>query len=118
MRIVDSREFLDLPARTIYREIKERWLFGELSIKGDTLRSAINSDYDDFTTFEIGQIDSDGSYDFFSTLETMWSNSLISRDMDTEGFGRCGLYGGADRRFLILERKDVEGLLLVIGMCR
>lgn len=103
MRMVNLKQFLALPAGTIYHEYK-RCITGPLSKKHDTI-----SDKDWIEeTFE-GMPKSNGSEELFDRLDEMEKGK--SFPLEHEGTSRNSLYRD-EQLFIVYERDDIVTLML------
>ncbi|MCT7361212.1 hypothetical protein [Mycolicibacterium llatzerense] len=107
MRIVGLQELLTLPNGTLFAELREPWVFGELYLKGDNLGGANN----DFWSKSLAWPDADESGMAFSRLDAMLVDPTVSYPAD-EGYTR-GEYLGETRdyKFLVYEPADTAALI-------
>ncbi|TDZ92131.1 hypothetical protein CCUG60885_04245 [Mycobacteroides salmoniphilum] len=103
MRLVKKPEFVTLPAGTLYCELREKWVFGELRLKGETISE------DDYWVRELDWIDGDDPGEIFDRLEAMASDSSVSFPAP-ESYSRGGNFRD-DTMFLVYERDDVVALI-------
>ncbi len=102
MRIYRRREFLQLPAGTMFCSGGE-WHFGALSVKGETCVGI-----DDFCSCDLDWIDSNDSGQAIDRLTEMLENGAnypLQTDM-----GRDGLFD-QNALFLVFEKSDLHILL-------
>jgi hypothetical protein len=104
MKIVDRKTFLALPEWTVFSKYTP-CIFGELQIKGSTLKSS-----GDFCAYSItSAIDRDSSEDFFDKLERMEKNGEAV-PMDFDSGGRDGCFD-LDQLFAVWDEQDVRKLI-------
>ena len=103
MRIFRRKQFLSLPAGTIYAKGK-RWYFSDFSVKADTL----DNDWVQLSPMWIESRDDD---DQFTKLEAMLEVGA-SYPM-AESYGRDGFFDDDDL-FLVPDRADLEQLRGII----
>jgi len=103
MKIVDFKEFLALPAGTVYMKY-EPCVFEDLCVKEDSLKNR------DFLYSNITyDIDCNGSDDFFAKLFEAEENKQ-SLKTDFNMVGRDGCFKD-DQLFAVYEKEDVERLI-------
>ena len=110
MKIVKRKEFLSLPANTLFSKYSPCY-FRSLEIKGDSLCS------NDFFTNELASsIHCDGSDQMVEILsDAEKTGKSIEIDLDTEG--RDGLFDD-EQLFAIWETKDIEKLIIKLEECK
>jgi len=102
MRIVNRKEFLELPEGTLYSEY-EPCCFDGLFIKGKSLKDT--NDYIEMSL--IGNVVSSDTGDYAEKLENARIDH-ISIDLDfDEDYGRNGMFA-KEQLYAIYEKKDVE----------
>jgi flavodoxin len=116
MKIINKQEFYDLPENILYSNYDPCVISG-LKIKKKTIynqeKEAIDYTYIDL----IGNIECDGSDDFFEILENSNKNK-INFNLDFEIEERDGMFD-EEEMFCIYEKKDIERFLLCLeGMNR
>jgi hypothetical protein len=104
MKIVDRKTFLALPEGTVFSKYQP-YIFGELQIKGSTLKSS-----GDFCAYSItSAIDYDSSEDLFEKLDRMEKNGEAV-PMDFDSGGRDGCFD-LDQLFAVWDEQDVRKLI-------
>ncbi|QQG96201.1 hypothetical protein HBE99_04475 [Mycobacteroides chelonae] len=103
MRLVKKQEFVTLPAGTLYCELREKWVFSELRLKGETISD------DDYWVRDLDWIDADDPGEAFKRLEAMAADSTVSFPAP-ESYSRGSNYR-ADAMYLIYERDDMVALI-------
>lgn len=101
MRIISHKEFLKLPAGTVYMKY-EPIIFGELLIKDDTLKR--DWIYKDITC----QVEYSGSHNLVDIMFEA-SKNRVSIDLDCDSGTRDGLFD-PDQLFAVYEKKDIDRL--------
>lgn len=104
MRVFNRKDFLALPAATIYAK-GVPWAFGNLCIKGDTIGD------DDWAYLDPAWVSADDSGEATSRLDEMLAAGA-SYPME-EDYGRDGSFDG-EEVFLVFERPDLEKLRTMI----
>lgn len=111
MRLVKRPEFMQLPAGTLFAPMQQKWVFGTLSVKGDT--SQHGDEIGDFLKLGLTWIEGDGFSEVTDRLEEMLADSTVSYPLQS-GYGREGLFDN-DMVYLIYEPADVAELLAAIN---
>jgi len=101
MKIVNLEEFRKLPAGTVFSKY-EPCVFDGLMVKGDTWSHDFL--YQDL----IGNIEADGSKQYFEKCEQMQAG--FSADLDFDCLERDGLFE-KDQLFAVYEPYDLEQLI-------
>ena len=101
-KIIDRKEFLAMPANTLYREYKP-CIMGELEIKGDSLEN----------DFWMQRLDETNADDMESMIK-MLDSGVVEFDLDCEG--RDAMFND-DQLYLVYEQKDVEQLINRLSEC-
>ncbi len=109
MKILNRKDFLKLPAGVLFAG-GTPWLFGSLSVKGDTI-SADGKDID-FWSKDAVFIQFDDSDEFPDIFEGMLERR-ISCPMNSD-YERDGTFDDSDV-FLVYEKPDLERLRDFIG---
>jgi hypothetical protein len=107
MKLVTVKEFHAMPIGTVYR-IGEPWVFGSLSIKG---QSCPSGHHHDWMEMEVGAIDASDSGTWGDMLEHALANPTDNHlpiDLYTEG--RDGAFDD-DRVVLVFEPADIDALI-------
>lgn len=106
MKIVNRKDFLNLPAETMW-SYYEPCVFRGLYIKVSDLNSGYSNDflYDDL----IGAVENTGSDDWTDKLHLM-EHERLSYPVDFDYTGREGLFDDG-QLFAIYEKEDVEKLI-------
>lgn len=108
MRIVKRAEFLALPPGTVFMKFKP-CIFDDMCIKGRSLEN-------DFYYFPLMYcVKAEGSSDLFDKLFKASSDSTVSLETDFFQRDRDGMFD--DQLFAVFERRDVEGLIEILGHC-
>lgn len=108
MRIVKRQELMTLPAGTLFAELRQPWVFGELQLKGSTIQwDGANRD---FWVLQLAWIEED-CVDL--QFEAMLADSSVSTPAETV-WGRYGLYDD-DQAFLVYEPADTRRLIFAIN---
>jgi hypothetical protein len=102
MRVYNRAEFMKLPEGVLFCKGKP-WAFGDLSIKGESLKS-------DFTYRQLCWVDAESSEDAVDKLERMLSHGT-SEPMEAE-YGRDGCFDDKDL-FLVFEEDDLMELMAI-----
>lgn len=102
MRLVKKSEFLSLPEGTLFARLQERWVFDELSIKGDSLSS------DDFWKIPLGWPD-DAFEGGICKLDEMLADPSVSYSAN-DTIQREGIYD-SDSVYLVYEQNDIDNLV-------
>lgn len=103
MKIVSKKDFLALPAGTVYSHF-EPDIFEGLRIKGDSISEADDFFYEDL----IGAVLCVDSEDFHDVCDMMGKGASISADF--EQTSRDGLF--EDGLYAVYEPKDVQQLIV------
>ena len=101
-KIINRKEFLAMPANTLYREYKP-CIMGDLEIKGDSLEN----------DFWVQRLD-DTNTDDVEEMIKMLDSGVVEFDLDCES--RDAMFND-DQLYLVYERKDVEQLFNRISEC-
>lgn len=107
MRIVSRKEFLKLPPGTLYQQCREKWAFGDMHVKYDSLIFDESGD-GDFVCAAFTSIEADSSEQLFDRMEDMCDNGA-SYPLELDCAGRDGLFE-RDALFMVYEKADVEAL--------
>lgn len=110
VKLVSVREFHSLPVGTVFR-ICDPWVFGPLSIKGQSCPHLGDPHAHDWFEMEIGKIDARSSGEWGDMLEHALENqgdNNLPLDLYTEGRDCCF---DDSRVVLVFERSDVEALI-------
>lgn len=107
MKIVDRKEFLKLPSGTLFCQCWQRWAFGDLHVKFDSLIYGDDGD-GDFVSMPFTSVEADSSEQWLERLEAM-ADQGAAFPLDLEASGRDGLFE-KNALFLIFERDDVHRL--------
>lgn len=110
MRIVNRKEFLELPIGTLYSKY-EPCIFGPLSIKYDSWKESNDFIYVGLNEFYHG--DSSDSTD--NKLDEMESTG-INVPIDLNSSGRDGLFDD-DQLFAVYDNDDIEHLISKLKEC-
>lgn len=102
MRIVNRKEFSELPNGTLFSEYNPV-VFQGLFIKCEQM----GSDYGELSL--IGNVKAASSDQSFQILESAEENGT-SFDLDFESYGRNGIFN-EEQKYAIYERKDIEELI-------
>lgn len=100
MRVYTRREFLELPAGTMFSKGR-KWVFDCLSVKGDSTR------HNDFFHRDLDWIDANDSGQAFDRLEEMLKTGASYPIEQCEG--RDGTFDDGDV-FLVWESEDLKYL--------
>ena len=111
MRIVSKEEFLQLPSGTVYAEY-EPCIFGNLSIKDDTVFSISNQPIDFYCLEIASSVESSGSEEFFERVEAMENNGK-SFPIELDVTCRDGCFDD-DQLYAVWEEEDVQSLITVL----
>jgi len=107
MRLVKRKEFVRLPAGTLFAPMMQKWVFGELSVKGGSLD--FGNETDDFLELGLNWIDGDDTYQVCERLDEMLADSSVSYPLQS-AYGREGLFD-PDMVYLVYEPADVAALV-------
>lgn len=107
MRLVKRWEFMQLPVGTLFAPMVQKWVFGELSVKGETLD--YGNETGDFLELGLTWIDGDDAGQVCNRLDEMLADSSVSYPLQT-AYGREALFD-ADMVYLVYEPADAAGLL-------
>lgn len=102
MRLVKKPEFLSLPEGTLFAPMQQQWVFGDLSIKGESLPP------DDFWEIPFGWPD-DAFEGGRCKLDEMMADSSVSYPAN-DTIQREGLYD-PHSVYLVYEKNDVDRLI-------
>jgi len=112
VKIVDRKTFLEHPPETLYMKFAPHH-FGELCIKGETLRApsgeAIDWYYQDFDN-----VDANDTGEWLDALERAMKGASITLDFDCQD--RDGLFD-QDQLFAVWEPDDVRALVERLQRC-
>lgn len=108
MRIINREEFLALPANTVYTKYVP-CVFGELAIKGDSIKHD-NGVAADFFTQEITNAVDTKSSDEMHKILLCATDFGESFDMEFKSEGRDGTFD-IEQLFAVWEKKDIEALI-------
>lgn len=101
-KIINRKEFLEMPANTLYREYKP-CIMGDLEIKGYSLDN-------DFWVQRLDETNTDDTGDMIRMLES----GVVEFDLDLEG--RDAMYND-DQLYLVYELRDVHQLINRLSEC-
>lgn len=110
MRLYTRKEFMELPAGTIY--VKTQAIGGceGLCVKSETMYSKIDGESIDFYCRELTTYDADDSKDAVEKWDAMLKNKKsVSIEQD---YGRDGMFDNEDL-FLVYEENDLNELISV-----
>ena len=103
-KIINRKEFLAMPANTLYREYEKRGIIsGDLEIKGDSLEN----------DFWVQRLD-DTNTDDVEEMIKMLDSGVVEFDLECES--RDAMFND-EQLYLVYERKDVEQLFNRISEC-
>lgn len=107
MKIVDKKEFLQLPSGTVYATY-EPCILGDLSIKGDCTLSG-----EDFYCLEFASsIESSSSEEFFARLTDMeHSGKSFPVDLDSKAIDGCYK---SSQLYTVWGKEDVQSLIAIL----
>jgi len=106
MRIVNRKEFLQLPSGTLFCQCEQKWVFEDLHVKFGSL---IHDDRnDDFVSMSFTSVEANDSDEWLNRLEDMADNGT-SYPLDLDAAGRDGQFM-RDAWFMVFERSDVVKL--------
>ena len=108
MRLVKRRELMALPAGTLFAELLEPWVFGDLTLKGDTFWHNVGDD-GDFWVLTLAWPEADDDGMSFNRLDEMQQDSTVSYPLEP-AYSRHGLYDD-DRQYLVYEAADTAFLI-------
>lgn len=111
MRLVKRQEFMKLPAGTLFSAMHQKWVFGELSVKGETWQNG--DEVGDFLELGLNWIDGHDTGEVCDRLEEMLADSSVSYPLQS-AYGREGLFDN-DMVYLVYEPADVAALLAEIN---
>lgn len=106
MRIVGLQELLTLPNGTLFAELHEPWVFGDVYLKGDNLEGT-----HDFWTKSLAWPDADDTGMPFDRLDAMLADSTVSHPVETAYSRGAYLSRPDEYRFLIYEPADTAALI-------
>ena len=108
MKIVNRKEFLAMPAWTLFAKYRP-YSIGELEIKGDT---RIGVDYESAQIAD--SVDSEDTEDRISKLELCEAGASI--DIHANTYQRDAMFD-EDQLFAIYENKDIEKIIESLQEC-
>lgn len=103
MRLVNRKEFLELPSGTLFAECTQPWVFAALDIKGSTLS------YNDYNVRGLAWVDADSSEQAIDRLEEQLKDSTLSYPSERD-YGRDGCFD-EDGLYMVFERDDVLSII-------
>jgi hypothetical protein len=101
------QEFLRLPTGTLFSPMLQKWVFGELSVKGETLD--LGNEVGDFLELGLNWIDGTDTGEVCDRLDAMLADSSVSYPLQS-AYGREGLFDN-DMVYLVYEKADVAALM-------
>jgi hypothetical protein len=107
MRLMKRQEFMQLPPGTLFSPMLQKWVFGELSIKGETWD--LGNEVGDFLELGLNWIDGDDTGQVCDRLDEMLADSSVSYPLQS-AYGREGLFDNT-MVYLVYEPADVAALL-------
>ena len=114
MKIVNRTQFLALPPGTVYMNYNYG-LFGDLSLKGDTMALDSGSAGDFHTVNLTGAVEANDSGDYHDRLMAMEQGASFPAEFDS--YGRDGMFD-PDQLFAVYEYNDVTLLIEALGGVR
>jgi len=118
MKIVNRKEFLKLPANTLYAKY-EPCNFWDLAIKGYSIvySDGTGNDWYYMEIEDLNTNESHSSDDYHEILSTMVdTGKSYSNDYCT--WSRDGLYDDDDGLFAIWEKEDLVNLIELLNKCK
>lgn len=112
MRLVKRQELMTLPKGTLFAELHEPWVFGDVEIKGDTCLDARTGENFDFWVLQLAWPDAVDTGEAFDRLAQMVADSTVSYPPGYV-YARHGLYDD-DRPYLVYEKADVDNLIRLL----
>jgi len=109
MRIVNKKEFYELPVGTIFSRFVPSCING-LMIKDRTIRHENGEGFDFCYQDLIGNLESDNSDEFFEMLDSAQKDSSLEMPMDFDVIERDGEYVDEDL-YAVYSKKDVSDLI-------
>lgn len=106
MRIVGLQELMTLPNGTLFAELHEPWVFGDVLIKGDNVPGSTC----DFWTKSLNWPDVDDTGMAFDRLDAMLADSKVSHPAET-AYSRGAYLSRDDYKFLVYEPADTAALI-------
>lgn len=106
MKIINRKEFLELPAGVIYAKCNS-YAFGDLSIKGKSVAN-------DWYYRSLLEIDSNDTMEMLEKIDRAREDGE-SFSLDLECECRDGFYD-ADQEFVVFEEMDARKLVLNLGL--
>jgi hypothetical protein len=110
MRIINRKEFLELPSGTLFCKYNE-CCFGDMSIKYDTWKESNDFLYVDINDFIYGD-SSDSTFDKLEQMKNTGEN--VSIDLDVQS--RDGLYEDG-QLFAVYDNNDVLHIIEKLKAC-
>lgn len=107
MRIVGLQELMTLPDGTLFAELREPWVFGDVLLKGDNVPGSTC----DFWSKSLNWVDADDTGMSFDRLDAMLGDSTISRPAETAYSRGAYLSRPDDYKFLVYEPADTAALI-------
>ena len=112
MRMVRRQELMTLPDGTLYAELNEPWIFGQLCIKGKTIS---DDDGDrDFWFRSLCWPQGSNSMEAVTRLEEMAADSSVSYPVETAE-QRDGMYNDA-QVYAVYEASDARVLMECVDL--
>lgn len=107
MRLVNRQELMKFPPKTLFCEMHQRWVFGGLQLKMDTI--VIGGQNYDFWVQTLDWPEAHDTGEAIERLEEMVADSGVSYPVEP-ALVRHGLYDD-DRLYLVYEPADTEALI-------
>lgn len=112
MRLVKRQELMTLPKGTLFAELQQQWVFGDVEIKGDTCLDNRTGENCDFWVLTLAWPEADDTGQAIDRLEQMAANPTVSYPPGYV-YARHGLYDD-DRPYLVYEKADVDNLMRLL----
>ena len=107
MRIVNRKEFLAMPSRTMYCKYKCMGIFGDLCIKYQSLEN-------DWYYLTLADFDDcNDSVEFVNKLDQMEKDSKVSYPLNCDTTARDGLFED-DEMFMVYDDSDVMRMIKLL----
>lgn len=111
MRLVKQPEMMALPAGTLFAELRQKWVFDDLAIKGETITR--DGQPTGFWEHPIAWVDTDEPTPF-DGFDAMYDDPTLSFPMETAPTRHdCH---NPETRYLVLESADVTTLINTITL--
>ncbi len=112
MRLVKRQELMTLPGGTLFCELQQKWVFGGLQLKMETIVTLGKNR--DFWVQPLDWPEADDTGMAVDRLDEMARDSNVSYPIE-QANSRHGLYDD-DQLYLVYEKADTDALLSALGI--